>query len=123
MLGLPLMVAIIGGEPRRFRPLVDLYPEAGRRAGHSSEQLKAGIHALGYVADSDQQAADEFFPGYARSFTEIGKERGWPPTTRRQFDACLSPKVRCVSAIREQLLKKFTWSVKRLAGSRDLVFK
>src|SRR5215467_1586407 len=67
MLGLPLMVAIIGGEPRRFRPLIDLYREAGRRAGHSSEQLKAGIHALGYVADSDQQAADEFFPGYARS--------------------------------------------------------
>src|SRR5215470_2106558 len=91
MLGLPLMVAIIGGEPRRFRPLVDLYREAGRRAGHSSEQLKAGIHALGYVADSDQQAADEFFPGYARSFTEIGKERGWPPTTRRQFDALLEP--------------------------------
>src|SRR4029077_1606096 len=50
-----------------------------------------GIHALGYVADTDQQAADEFFPGYARSFTEIGKERGWPPITRRQFEALLEP--------------------------------
>src|ERR1700758_5163298 len=91
MLGLPLMVAIIGGEPRRFRPLIELYREAGRRAGHPLDRLKVGIHALGYVADTDQQAADEFFPGYARSFTEIGKERGWPPITRRQFEALLDP--------------------------------
>jgi len=90
-LGLPLMVAIIGGEPHRFRPLIDLYREAGRRAGHSPDQLKVGIHVLGHVADSDQQAADEFFPGYARAFTEIGKERGWPPITRRQFEALLEP--------------------------------
>src|SRR4029077_6691993 len=59
-LGLPLMVAIIGGEPRRFRPLVDLYREAGRRAGHPTEQLRVGVHALGYVAPSRQQAVDEF---------------------------------------------------------------
>jgi alkanesulfonate monooxygenase SsuD/methylene tetrahydromethanopterin reductase-like flavin-dependent oxidoreductase (luciferase family) len=85
------MVAIIGGEPRRFSSLIDLYREAGRRAGHPLDQLKVGIHALGYVADTDQQAADEFFPGYARSFTEIGKERGWPPITRRHFDALLDP--------------------------------
>ncbi len=91
-LGLPLMVAIIGGEPRRFRPLIDLYREAGRRSGHPLDRLKVGIHALGYVADTDQEAADEFFPGYARSFTEIGKERGWPPITRRQFEALLEPK-------------------------------
>ena len=90
-LGLPLMVAIIGGEPHRFRPLIDLYRQAGRRAGHSLDQLKVGIHVLGHVADSDQQAADEFFPGYARAFTEIGKERGWPPITRRQFEALLEP--------------------------------
>src|SRR6201981_1760197 len=90
-LGLPLMVAIIGGEPHRFRPLIDLYRQAGRRAGYSPDQLKVGIHVRGHVADSDQQAADEFFPGYARFFTEIGKERGWPPITRRQFDALLEP--------------------------------
>ena len=90
MLGLPLMVAIIGGEPHRFRPLVDLYREAGRRAGHPAESLKVGIHALGYVADTDKQAADDFFPGYAQAFTQIGRERGWPPVTRRQFDALLS---------------------------------
>jgi probable LLM family oxidoreductase len=90
MLGLPLMIAIIGGEPHRFRPLVDLYREAGKRAGHPAESLNVGIHALGYVAESDQQAADDFFPGYAQAFTEIGKERGWPPVTRRHFDSLLS---------------------------------
>jgi probable LLM family oxidoreductase len=89
MLGLPLMVAIIGGETRRFRPLVDLYREAGRRAGHAPEQLKVGVHALGYVANTTQPATDDFFPGYAKAFTEIGKERGWPPITRAHFNALL----------------------------------
>src|SRR5256885_2911414 len=86
-LGLPLMVAIIGGETRQFRPLVDLYWEAGRRAGFSRDRLKVGVHSLGYVAATAQEAADDFFPGYARAFTTIGKERGWGPITRAQFDA------------------------------------
>ena len=90
-LGLPLMVAIIGGEPHRFRPLVDLYRESGRQAGYGPEQLKVGIHALGYVAATDEQAADEFFPGYAEAFTRIGRERGWPPVTRGQFEALRRP--------------------------------
>ncbi len=59
------MVAIIGGETRHFRPLIDLYREAGRRAGHSPDQLKVGIHSLGFVAETTQEAADDFFPGYA----------------------------------------------------------
>lgn len=90
-LGLPLMVAIIGGEPHRFRSLIDLYRRAGAEAGHPPEKLRVGLHMLGYVADTDQQAADDFFPGYARTFTEIGRERGWPPVTRRQFDALRGP--------------------------------
>ena len=90
-LGLPLMVAIIGGEHHRFRPLIDRYREAGRRAGHSPDRLKVGIHSLGYVAKNSAKAADDFFPGYAKSFSEIGKERGWPPVTRAHFDALLGP--------------------------------
>lgn len=90
-LGLPLMVAIIGGEPHRFRPLIDHYREAGAHAGHPPEKLRVGLHLLGYVADSDTRAADEFFPGYARAFTEIGRERGWPPVTRQHFDALTGP--------------------------------
>ena len=86
-LGLPLMIAIIGGEPRRFRPLVDLYREAGERFGHSPEQLKVGVHALGYVAATAQEAADDFFPGYAKAVASVAKERGWGPVTRAAFDA------------------------------------
>ncbi len=78
--GLPLAVAIIGGEPRRFRPLIDLYRETGRHAGHGPEKLMVGLHAIGFLGDTTRQAADDFYPGYAYTFTEIGKERGWPPT-------------------------------------------
>ena len=90
-LGLPLMVAIIGGEPRRFRPLIDLYRETGARHGYTAEQLKVGVHMLGYVADTTQNAADTFFPGYAKAMTDVGKERGWPPMTRASFDAQRGP--------------------------------
>ena len=90
-LGLPLMVAIIGGEPHRFRPLIDRYRQAGLRAVHSPDQLKVGIHSLGYVAESAAKAADDFFPGYAQSFSEIGRERGWSSVTRAHFNALLGP--------------------------------
>ena len=90
-LGLPLAVAIIGGEPQRFRPLIDLYREAGRRAGHAPEQLTVGVHAIGFLADTTVQAADGLFPAYAYIFSRIGKERGWPPVTRAQFDATRGP--------------------------------
>jgi alkanesulfonate monooxygenase SsuD/methylene tetrahydromethanopterin reductase-like flavin-dependent oxidoreductase (luciferase family) len=87
MLGLPLMVAIIGGETHRFRPLIDLYREAGARAGHAPEKLKVGLHSLGYVSHTTEDALNEYYPGYAETFTRIGKERGWPPVTRPHFDA------------------------------------
>ena len=90
-LGLPLMVAIIGGEQWRFRPLVDLYREAGLRAGHSADRLTVGVHALGYVAATAKAAADDFFPGYARAIAGVAKERGWAPPTRAGFDAQLGP--------------------------------
>ncbi len=90
-LGLPLMVAIIGGEHRRFRPLVELYRDAGRRAGHAPQQLTVGVHSIGFLADTTADAAEQFFPGYAHTFTEIGKERGWAPTTRAHFDAQRGP--------------------------------
>ena len=90
-LGLPLMVAIIGGETHRFRPLVDLYRQAGARAGFAPEQLKVGVHSLGYVAETDEVAANAFFPGYAKTFGQVGKERGWGGVTRAAYDALLGP--------------------------------
>ena len=87
LLGVPLMIAIIGGEPRRFRPLVDLYRRAGAQAGHAPETLKLGLHLYSYVAETDARALDEFWPGYEERFAAIGRERGWPPPTRAAYEA------------------------------------
>jgi len=122
-LGLPLMVAIIGGEHRRFRPLIDRYREAGLRAGHTPEKLKVGIHSLGYVADNAATAANEFFPGYARSFTEIGKERGWPPTTRAHFDAQLGPTGALLVGDPETVAEKIRRVNESLGGISRLTFQ
>ncbi|MCX6212213.1 MAG: LLM class flavin-dependent oxidoreductase [Bacteroidetes bacterium] len=86
-LGLPLMVAIIGGETHRFKPLIDLYRQAGAEAGHGPEVLKVGVHSLGFVAATNEAAVEAYYPGYAEMFTKIGKERGYPPVTKARFDA------------------------------------
>ena len=122
-LGLPLMVAIIGGETHRFRRLVDLYREFGKQAGHSPEKLKVGVHALGYVADTTEQAADDFFPGYARSFTEIGKERGWPPVTRAQFNALLTPTGALLVGNPEEVAAKILRHSESLGGIDRITFQ
>ncbi len=119
-LGLPLVVAIIGGEPRRFRPLVDLYREAGRRAGHSPEQLSVGVHTNGYLADTNEQAANEFFPSYSETFTRIGKERGWPPVTRAQFDATCKPTGALMVGGPEAIAEKIIYQNEVLGGISQL---
>jgi len=91
LLGLPLMVAIIGGEPRQFAPLVDLYRRAGAEAGHAPEQLQVGLHVFGFVADSTQAAADTIYPGWHEMFTKVSRERGFSPPSRPQFDATSGP--------------------------------
>ena len=88
-LGLPMALAIIGGEPVRFKPHADLYREAGQRAGKKDLRLSLNMH--GFVADDAKQAREQFFPGYQEVMTRIGRERGWPPTTRAQFDASCGP--------------------------------
>jgi probable LLM family oxidoreductase len=90
-LGLPLMVAIIGGETRRFRPLVDLYRQAGQAHGHPPERLQVGLHSIGYVAPTSQEAADDFYPGLAKAFGTVAEERGMRPLTRAAFDAQRGP--------------------------------
>ncbi len=88
-LGLPLAIAIIGGEPARFAPLVELYREAGRRAGHDPERLKVGINSHGFLADNGAAAADLFFGPYSYVVAKLGGERGWPPQSRAQYDRML----------------------------------
>ena len=121
--GLPLAVAIIGGEPRRFRPLIDLYRETGRRAGYGPEKLLVGLHAIGFLGDTTQQAADDFYPGYAHTFTEIGKERGWPPTTRAQFDAVRGPTGALIIGDPERAAEKILYVNEALGGLTRITFQ
>jgi probable LLM family oxidoreductase len=122
-LGLPLMIAIIGGEPRRFRPLVDLYREAGERFGHSPEQLKVGVHALGYVAATAQEAADEFFPGYAKAVASVAKERGWGPVTRAGFDAQRGPHGALLIGEPDEVAEKILRHSEALGGVSRFTFQ
>ena len=117
------MVAIIGGEPHRFRPLIDLYREAGVRNGHKPEQLKVGLHMIGFVGDTTKEAADVFFPGYAHTFTEIGKERGWPPTTRAQFDALRGPQGALLIGDVDTVAKKILYVDEALGGITRITFQ
>jgi alkanesulfonate monooxygenase SsuD/methylene tetrahydromethanopterin reductase-like flavin-dependent oxidoreductase (luciferase family) len=121
-LGLPLMVAIIGGETHRFKPLVDLYWKAGREAGYSDNQLKVGVHSLGYVAETTKQAADDFFPGYARTMTEIGKERGWPRMTRDHFEDQMGPQGALLIGDPEEVVRKIIRHSKALGGISRITF-
>jgi probable LLM family oxidoreductase len=122
-LGLPLMVAIIGGETRRFRPLIDLYRETGLRHGHALDRLTVGVHSLGYVAETTQQAADEFFPGYARAVTDVGKERGWPPVTRASFDAQRGLHGALLIGSPEEVAEKIARHSEALGGISRLTFQ
>ncbi|KAA2240920.1 LLM class flavin-dependent oxidoreductase [Chitinophaga agrisoli] len=123
ILGLPLMVAIIGGETHRFRPLVDLYREAGRKAGHAPEKLTVGLHSLGYIANTHEEAVEEFYPGYATAMTNVGKERGWPPMTRARFDSQMGPGGALLIGGVEEIAEKILRHAEALGGISRLTFQ
>jgi probable LLM family oxidoreductase len=122
-LGLPLMVAIIGGETRRFRPLVDLYRDAWKRAGHPPERMRVGMHSPGFVAATSKEAADDYFPGFAKAMTDIGKERGWRPMTRRDFDALLGPEGALLIGSPEDVAEKIVHHSEALGGVSRVTFQ
>ena len=122
-LGLPLMVAIIGGETHRFGPLIDLYREAGRAAGFKPEELKVGLHSLGYVGETTQQAMDDFYPGYAASMTKIGIERGWPPMTRSRFEPQAGPQGALLVGSPEDVAEEILRHANALGGISRLTFQ
>jgi probable LLM family oxidoreductase len=122
-LGLPLMIAIIGGETHRFKPLVDMYRESGRRAGHSPEKLKVGLHSLGYVAENSKKAVEDYFPGYAKTFTRIGKERGWPPVTLERFKAQNGPLGALMIGSTEEIAEKILRHSEALGGISRFTFQ
>ncbi len=105
-LGLPLMIAIIGGAPARFAPLVELYRESARRAQADPAGLRVGINSHMYLADTAQRARDEFFPPYSQMMNRIGRERGWPPMSRAQFDAGCEPEGHLLVGTSEEVTAK-----------------
>src|SRR5258707_8330717 len=122
-LGLPLMVAVIGGETHHFRPLVDLYREAGKKAGYLPEQLKVGLHSQGYVASTTKEALDDFYPGYSATMNKFGKERGWPPMTRSSFGAQIGPTGALLVGSIEEVAEKIVRHSDALGGISRLTFQ
>lgn len=120
-LGLPLALAIIGGAPERFVPLIELYREAAARAGHDPEKLPVGINSHGFIADSSQQAADDAFPPYAEVMTRIGRERGWPPATRQRFDAERSRRGALLVGSAQEVAEKILYEHELFRNQRFLV--
>ena len=106
LLGLPLAIAIIGGQPERFAPLARLYREAASQAGHDPALLPISINSHTYVAETSQQASDEYFPTYAAMMNRIGRERGWAPMSRAQFEAGRSPRGALLVGSPEQVVEK-----------------
>jgi probable LLM family oxidoreductase len=123
MLGLPLMVAVIGGETHRFRRAVELYRAAGAQAGHAPEKLKVGLHSLGYVAPSREEAINDYFPGYAETFTRIGRERGWPPVSRERFDGQNGPTGALLVGDPDEVGEKILRHAEALGGIDRLTFQ
>ncbi len=122
-LGLPLMIAIIGGDFERFRPFVDLYRETGLRAGHDPESLRVGVHAMGFVGDTDAEARDAFYPGWAQLTGKVGRERGWAPPSRRQFDALAGPEGAFLVGSPETVADKMLHASETLGGISRITFQ
>ena len=122
-MGLPLMIAIIGGETHRFRPLVDLYRKAGAEAGFTPNELSVGIHSLGYVAETKDEAVSNYFPGYAKNFTRIGRERGWPKVTKQGFDTQNGPRGALLVGSAEEVAEKILQHSAALGGISRFTFQ
>jgi alkanesulfonate monooxygenase SsuD/methylene tetrahydromethanopterin reductase-like flavin-dependent oxidoreductase (luciferase family) len=120
-LGLPLALAIIGGAPEQFVPLIDLYRSAWERAGHEPKHARVGINSHAFIAGDSQQAAEIFFPPYAEAMSRIGRERGWPPTTRRQFDASRSPRGALLVGDPQEVIDKILREHELFANDRFLL--
>jgi alkanesulfonate monooxygenase SsuD/methylene tetrahydromethanopterin reductase-like flavin-dependent oxidoreductase (luciferase family) len=119
-LGLPLAVAIIGGAPARFAPLVELYREAASRAGHDPATLPVSINSQAYVGDDPKQAADDYYRAYADVMTQRGRERGCPPMTRAQYDAVIGPQGALLVGNAEQVIEKILYEYEIFQHDRFL---
>lgn len=121
ILGLPLAIAIIGGEPERFVPLVNLYRDAAQRSGNDPAKLPVGINAHGFIAETTQEAVDVFLPAYLSVMTKLGKERGWPPATRAQFDRERTLRGALLVGSPQEIIDKILYQYELFAHDRFLL--
>jgi probable LLM family oxidoreductase len=119
-LGLPLAVAIIGGQPERFKPLVDLYREAYAAAGHDPSQARVAINTHAFVGATSEEADAAFAPAYLEMMNRIGAERGWPPSGRAQYDALRSPRGALAAGSVEQVAEKILFEHELFDNDRYL---
>ena len=117
-LHLPVALAIIGGMPEQFVPLIDLYRKSAAKAGH--EKAKVGINSHAYIADTSQQAADEFYPSYADVMTRIGRERGWAGMNRQQFEYMRSAKGALLVGSPQEVIDKILYEHELFGHDRFL---
>jgi probable LLM family oxidoreductase len=118
-LNLPVALAIIGGRPDQFVPLVNLYRQTSAKEGHG--ELPLAVHSHGYVADTSQQAADEFYPSYAFVMTKLGRERGWPPMSREQYESARSPHGALFTGSPQQVIDKVLYQHSLFKNTRFLL--
>ena len=118
VLGLPLAIAIIGGQPEHFAPLARLYRETAARAGHDPARMQISINSHAYVAETSQRAGDEYFPAYAAMMNRIGRERGWGPMGRRQFEMSRSPGGALVVGSPEEVVEKILYEHELFGNQR-----
>jgi probable LLM family oxidoreductase len=119
--GLPLAMAIIGGSPEHFVQLADLYRDTYRKAGHDEKKMQIGVHSHGYIADTSQQAADEFYPSYQHVMTQLGKERGWQPMTRQQFETMRTKRGALLVGSAQEVTEKILYEQELLGLTRFLL--
>lgn len=119
-LNLPMTIAILGGKPSQFLPFVELYRESAKDAGHDPAKLPLGINSQFYLADSSDQAADEFWPTYEKLMNRVGKERGWSPITRDQFEQLRTPEGPLVVGTVEEAVNKMLYQKKLFNHTRFL---
>jgi probable LLM family oxidoreductase len=122
-LGLPLMLGIIGGSFDHFFPLVQLYRETGVRSGFSPDQLRVGVHAMGFLAETDKAAKEAFFPGWAQMFNQVGGERGWPPVSRAQFETMCEPGGAFLIGSPETVIRKIDAANRGFGGISRFTFQ
>ena len=119
-LGLPLMLAIIGGRPEQFVPFINLYKETAGKAGKDISQLQIGVNNHFYVSENSQHAANEFYPYYAEMMNRVGRERGWPPLSRQQYDYARSPQGALMAGSVQEVIDKILYEHELFGNTRFL---